>query len=234
MILLGSIENSGSIDADLDGISLSVSTITNSIQNSNSIVGGSDGIRIEDSTVNGITNSVGATIVGGTFSIFISNPVAPITITNAGLLGGEVQLNNGTLDLNGNSSRVDGVISGSATSTVNVNGEFSTEGGISVGTLAITSSGRLALNHAVTTPTAFNNAGTLAIADDTARTVTGDCTQTGGGILEIGATSDSSFGQLSVTGAADFSASDKLHVTIGAGESLAEGMSFRTWCRRAR
>ena len=219
-----SIENSGDINAVTNGISvLTSSEITGSIGNSGSINGGagSSGIRIEASGVGGVTNAAGASITGGTFSIFIASPTNPITIANAGLLDGFVQLADDTLNLNGDAARVAGVISGSAASTVNVNGGFSTEERIDVGTLSIATSGRLTLNHNVEVDNGVGNAGTLAIADGAARTVTGDFTQTGGGVLEIAATSSASFGQLIVTGAADFSASDRLHVAVGAGDSLA-------------
>ncbi len=85
------------------------SSVTGSITNSGTVTGNLTGIRIDDSGVGGITNQAGGTITGATFFIQINNPDAPITITNAGFLDGEVQLNNGTLDLNGSSSRVDGV-----------------------------------------------------------------------------------------------------------------------------
>ena len=221
-MVTGDITNAGTIDGGNEGIYVEAgAAISGSIANADIIDGGTHGIRLEDSGVGGITNAAGASITGGVFSVFIANPNAPVTIANAGFLDGEVQLNNGTLNLNGSSSRVDGVISGLATSTVNVNGDFTTEDTISVGTLAIATSGRLTLNHDVTLATGFNNTGTVAIADGATRTVTGDYTQTGNGTLEIGASSTASFGKLVVSGVADFSASDKVHVNVGAANSFA-------------
>lgn len=222
--LTGNLVNAGTIDADGDGIFVDTSsTITGSIQNSGSITGGTNGIHVDDSGVDGITNAAGATITGGTFSILIAGPDAPITVTNAGTLVGEVQLNDGTLELNGSSARVDGVISGLASSTVNVNGAFTTEGDVDVGTLNVASSAELTLDNDIDVDSGFTNAGTVAIADGATRTVTGDYTQTGNGTLQIGATSDSSFGKLVTTGTVDLSAADALHVIVGAGASLATG-----------
>ena len=134
-----------------------------------------------------------------------------------------MQLNDGTLDLNGSAARVDGVISGISSSTVNVNGDFTTEGAIDVGTLAVASTGQLTLDDDVDVDSAFSNAGRVAIADGATRTVTGDYAQTGSGTLQIGATSDSSFGKLVVSGTADLSASDALHVAVGSGQSFTPG-----------
>jgi len=218
----GGITNSGTITST-DGIVISfTTTVTGSVNNSGIITASDVGVLVTNGSADGIVNQAGGIITGGSNSIEIVSATAPVTVTNAGLLDGNVQLEDGTLNLNGASARVDGTINGVGSSTVNVNGDFTTEGTLSVGTLAVAAAGELTLDNNVTA-SSFTNAGTVAIADGATRTVTGDYSQTGSGLLQIGATSDSSFGKLSVSGTADFSASDALHVTVGAGDSLANG-----------
>ena len=238
----GSISNSGTITAGSgDGILISEDSTTGSISNSGTITASDSGIVISESATGSITNSgtidadaVGidldtvtssggvsnrGTLKGAIAALRITNPVTQLTIDNAGTLDGDVVLANAQLDLTDDAARVIGNVTGVAGSAVSVEADFTSEGSFNVGTFSVGSDHRLDLAHAVTATT-FANSGTVAIGEN-AVTLTTDYTQASGAGLEIGASSDSSFGRLTVSGSADFSASNALHVVVGNGSSLA-------------
>ena len=145
------------------------------------------------------------------------------SVDNAATITGTVGLNNGTLNLLGGSARVNGAVSGTASSTVSVQSDFTTENTFNVGTFQVTSGNTLTMSHNITAQTAFNNAGTVGVATGTSRTITGDYTQQAGGDFEIGATSNSNYGQLTVSGTADLSADNSISVDVAGGNTLSAG-----------
>lgn len=173
----------------------------------------------------GISNSgtIGSAGVGPQYAIKILNPAATIIIDNAGRLNGKVELANSTLNLNGPSSQVTGAVTGGATSTVNVNGTFWTADTFSVGTFAVNSGGTFNMMHDVTTVHGVTNAGTLSVPEGSTVNIAGNYTQTATGMLETGASSAASYGQLNVTGTADISANNKIHVVVTPGDTLVRG-----------
>ena len=64
---------------------------------------------------------------------------------------------------------------------------------------------------------------TIAIQSEATSTATGAYNQSAGGVLEIGASNPSSYGQLAVSGTGDFSASSVLHVSVDANHHFAKG-----------
>ena len=65
--------------------------------------------------------------------------------------------------------------------------------------------------------------GTLRIADDDRLSLGGDYNQTADGTLQIGASSSTSYGQLSVAGTADFAANSEINVDVATVNTLANG-----------
>jgi len=130
--------------------------------------------------------------------------------------------NAGSLHLNAG-ARVIGAITGSG--DIQVNTDFTTEGSVNAGLIAIATAKALTAQHPVTA-TAFTNAGTLNIA--AGQTVSADSyTQLAGGVLKVGASNTANPGTLEVTGIADFSASGAIAVNVGAGDTLAENDVLR-------
>ncbi|WP_239090220.1 autotransporter outer membrane beta-barrel domain-containing protein [Marinomonas ostreistagni] len=65
--------------------------------------------------------------------------------------------------------------------------------------------------------------GTLRIADGNTLSLGGDYSQTVDGILQIGASSSASYGQLNVAGTADFAADSKIDIDVATVNTLANG-----------
>ena len=150
-------------------------------------------------------------------------PTTKIVVANSGLLDGGVVLHNNTLNLNGTAGRITGAVTGDPGSTVNVNGTFTTEDTFSVDAFTIASGGVFNMAHGVTAASGVSNGGTLSVAAGDTVTITGDYTQTAGGIFQTGAASLASYGKLVVTGTANLSASNTVDVKVSAGDTLANG-----------
>ena len=206
---------------NIEGISIQNSTVSGDIINAGVISGVNNGIYIGSSTVGEIINS--GTIHGDDYAIKIMAPVNPIIITNTGILEGMVELADGTLNLNGPSGSITGAVTGVVGSTVNVNGTFTTENTFAVDAFNIASGGIFNMAHGVTATSGVSNGGTLSVAAGDTATITGDYTQTANGIFQTGASSLANYGKLVVTGTADLTASNKIDVKVGAGDTLANG-----------
>ncbi|MFA7346913.1 MAG: autotransporter domain-containing protein [Desulfurivibrionaceae bacterium] len=222
----GSITNSGTISGAQIGIFVrNNTTVDGGIVNNagGTIQGVTTGIRVQSSSTvtGGITNN--GTIQGGTYAIYVNNPMAPVAITNTGTLDGAVELADGTLNLNGLTGRVTGAVTGAAGSTVNVNGTFTTENTFSVDGFNIGAAGIFNMAHGVTATSGVTNGGTLSVAAGNTATITGNYTQTANGVFQTGASSLTNYGKLVVTGTADLSASNKVDVKVSAGDTLANG-----------
>ena len=203
------IVNNGTITGANAGVLVvSFNTVNGSIINQagKTITGGTDGIFIDDSSVvnGGIQNH--GTITGGTHGIFVS---ADSTVNSINLFGG---------------SRVVGAID-AVNSTVNIVGDFTSEGTMSVNALNVNASSIFTMANTLTVQNAVTNAGTLAVGT-AARTIAGDYTQSTGGILKVGVQSAVTYGQLAVAGTADLTQSGSINVDVVNGASIVVGNVF--------
>ena len=164
-----------------------------------------------------IAPAAGVTISGATSNIF----------TSVGALDGAVVLpDTAILNLNGTAGSIVGAVTGGADSTVNVNGTFTTGNIFSVGTFNVANGGLLNMAHDVTTATSFTNAGTLAVAEGVTATISGDYTQASTGIFQIGASSNSIYGKLVVSGTATLPADAMIDVNVNSVNTLANGQTL--------
>ena len=113
-------------------------------------------------TMTSLTNEATGKIEGDLFAGSVG------TVTNKGLIDGEVTLGSGsTLNIEGTSARMTGAVTGSA-STVNVKGTFATENTFDVEVFNIATGGTLTLEHKIITGSeSFHNDGTLIVAAGT-------------------------------------------------------------------
>jgi hypothetical protein len=145
--------------------------------------------------------------------------VEPVTINNAGIIEGDVNLGDSVLNMQGQSSAVNGRISGVTGSGININGLFTSGGTIGVDQITINNGGNFTPLHTITS--AVQNDGVLTIAAGNRAQISGSYTQNANGVLAIGANSSADYGQLAVIGNADFSAGKQLTVNVGGNQSLA-------------
>jgi len=227
-VTVGSITNTNAISGSTSGIELLTSAnVTGDINNSGTITGGTYGIRITGGS--SVARIVNTGTIKGTTAVELNGGLGTkINVINSSLLDGAVILGDNILNINGTSSRITGLVTGTAGSTINVNGTFTTEADFTntgTTTFNIANTGRLNLNDGVNiTTSTLSNEGTLAIVDGNATTITGGYTQATGGVLEVGVSSRSSYGALSVTGAADFTASGAIDLKVSANETLSKGV----------
>lgn len=232
------------------GIDVSYSTITGGITNSGTIAGSTLGIRVADSTIDGsivnaadgLITGVGAGIVvesnaviggiqnagiiyGGEGSVYLDNSTSAFVVDNTGTLDGYVGLGINTLNLNGQSSRVIGTTDGDSTSTVNVNGTFTSEGRFRVGTFNVASTGVFNQEHGVTVSGGVSNNGVWNVGDSS-RTITGDYEQSSSGTLRLSLADASTYGSLHVTGNAAVANSAKVFVNVIGSPTLVNGSTI--------
>jgi hypothetical protein len=143
----------------------------------------------------------------------------PVTINNAGIIEGDVNLGDSVLNMQGQSSAVNGRISGVTGSSININGLFTSGGSIGVDRITINNGGNFTPLHTITS--AVQNDGVFTIAAGNRAQISGSYTQNANGVLAIGANSSADYGQLVVTGNADFSAGKQLTVNVGGNQSFA-------------
>jgi uncharacterized protein with beta-barrel porin domain len=206
----GKIENSGTITSGQSGISVASSSIVSgSISNSGTITSSQNGISVTNSsTVNGdISNS--GTIQGDTNAIFIDSSS---NVDNINILGQQARIIGAVEAVN-----TDVNITSGAT--------FTSEGTFDVNQFNIASNAVFNMANAITVQNGIHNAGTLAIGNST-QTINGDYTQDSGGILQVGVSSPTNYGQLQVTGAVDMSQSGNINVQVASNTSLHAGDTF--------
>lgn len=224
----GTISNSGIITGNTTGINIASTTgnlatrINENIINSGTITGGTNGINISsNATINGnITNSGK---ISGNTGIRVTGSSTTLSggITNSGTIQGDVvaididpfsMMN--TIDILGQSARIIGTVNAS-NATVNItNGTtFTSEGLYSVATFNIATNAVLNMNNSIHTLNGVNNAGKLVVADSV-QTITGNYTQNAGGRLQTNISSTTDYGQLAITGTADFSSSGDIYVQV--------------------
>nr|WP_238379989.1 autotransporter outer membrane beta-barrel domain-containing protein [Janthinobacterium sp. Marseille] len=204
-LITDGIVNSGTISGPLAGIF-----------NTGTIYSNTDGYAIDNR---------GGLILGG--------------IANQGTLDGNVALNTAALVLSGTTARVTGDISGAAASSITINNSFTAEAAANVGTITVNNAATLNFltNQNWSGSNAFSNNGSVVIG--TAATpgvtlTTANYTQSATGLLQIGASSDSNYGKLLVTGIANFTPDARINVdvatvnTLGINQVLARVISAGT------
>lgn len=218
---IGTLTNSSGamISGAGDAIRLQTGSV-GTIINQGTIQGGSRGIATGDVPItNGIDNSgtiTGGTIAGVDYSLQLGNAAGAFTVTNSGTLNGDVSLGINRLDLNGNSAVVNGNVTGSAASLVNVNGTFTSGGTFNVGHFEIASGGVFNMQHDVTasSPSTFANNGTLAVNAGDTVTITGNYTQGAGAVYRTVISDDTTYGKLVVDGDATLASNAKIDVDV--------------------
>lgn len=146
-------------------------------------------------------------------------------ITNTGTLQGHVFVGFDTLNLRGTTAKVQGNVTGFGQVLVGTGEDaayFTTEGNISVsGGVSVTPNAVLALHDGARVGNSLVNNGKVFVDDGDMATVTGAYQQNG--VLSVGATSASNYGQLTVTGAATLSSTASFDVDVKTVNTLAIG-----------
>ena len=224
--IAGGITNSGIISGTGFGIQVSGSTIVGSIVNeaNGSIIGGGAGIIVDDSAALGGIENAGV-IYGAEGSMYLGNTISGFIVNNTGTLDGYVGLGINTLNLDGPSSRVIGTTFGDNTSTVNVNGTFTSEGRFRVGTFNVASTGVFNQNHGVTVTGGATNSGVWDVGTGHG-TITGDYAQSASGTLRFSLADASTYGSLNVTGVATVANASKVFVNVLGSPTLVNGSTI--------
>ncbi|GGK57373.1 autotransporter outer membrane beta-barrel domain-containing protein [Amphritea balenae] len=195
-----------------------ISSLTNS-----GIISGYDGDADSDASNDGsgiIIDSGGVittldnsgTIIGDDYAIYVSSGTLT-TLNNSGILNGDIDLDSSTTNLNiiGDNARIIGSTIGTDT-TVNINGNFSTEGSFDILTMNIDANGDLSLNHDIAGN--LTNNGALQISPNSINTINidGSLTQNSGATMFVDYDQNLSPGNegtnsdlLVITGSADIS-----------------------------
>jgi len=193
----------------------SSSTINGGINNSGTIAGGYAGIHLlSGTTVSGLIDS--STISGGQYAVLVDGTSSLPTI-----------------DISGSSARFIGDVSAQNSAvTVDAGAIFANDNAFNVNSFTVADGGTFNFGAGtssaggtagITVASGFTNAGTLAVADGVAAAITGNYTQSSTGVLQVGASSASSYGKLTVTGTASLPASAKLGVNVATANTLAVG-----------
>lgn len=197
------------------------------LSNSGLITDAQWGIRNSGQTLSTLDNLSGGTIYGG--DVGVNNTGTIGTITNNGVIsGGNYALyNTGSLGLITNSGTIIGNIYSSSTLSI-AGGDSSHYGTLSEGTITVgsgghgtldISSGYLWLQDAVAS-NVVNRAATLKLTNPIP--ISGNYTQSGGGLVIATSNNGSSYGYLTVSGTASIT---NTHITIS-GTGLTVGQTF--------
>jgi uncharacterized protein with beta-barrel porin domain len=230
---LGTLTNTGTIDgAGEFGITVASGGQVDTINNSGTI-SGLNGIH-NSGSIAVVSNQAGGTI-SGNYAILDSGTIG--TISNSGVIMGTlgaISISAGGIGTIGNSGLIAGNIINSGTQALTINGgsngAIGTLTGFATGTAGtITSTlsnltfatGSLLLNDDINVGSfnVLNSGATLRL--NNARTITGNYSQTGGGLV-IGVASSSSYGRLSVSNNATIAGTS---ITIS-GSSLTTGQTY--------
>ncbi len=227
-VSINNIINNGDISSNSTGIFV-VNGRINQITNNGNIsgVGVTSGFGIhldEVSRISIITNEVNGVIKGSTAAISVEK-AGDIIINNSGLLDGGVILKDNTLNINGLSARIAGLVNGLSGSNVNINGKFTSEKDFTgIENFNVLNGARIDLhNKAIFSITTLKNTGVVAVATGNRANIIGNYTQLSNGVLEVGATSRTKYGALNVTGIADLTDSASFNVNVSADETLNTG-----------
>jgi outer membrane autotransporter protein len=241
----GSINNSGTIKGDsAQGIGIGIrvgvvgdgnENIVGGISNSGLIVGvgstGGYGIRVDTGAISGGIINTG-TIAGASGALFAHN--TSITLTNSGVLDGEILVGgNSVLNISGGS-----LINGNATSSgvnsvvhvaglTNVSG-YKTADFIGFDSFSVDNGGTLSFadGDILKPGTTIDSNGSIEVLTNSVGTIDNNYSQSSLGVLEIDLTSITNHGQLVVNGNASFSAGAGIYIDTQAGSNLIIGETF--------
>lgn len=237
-VVNGNLINAGSVTASQAGASgllIDNSTVHGAVNNAGTLSGAAAGISVTATGVidQGIFNT-GTISAGsaGADALNLANTASAFTVTNQGVLNGNVQLGINRLDLMGTGT-VNGNVVGAAGSIVNIgttdqaratpfvaSGNFSglSQFNISAGSQLDSTNG-LSIGAATLT-----NRGVISIAAGHTINLTGDYVQATGGLLRTGLSDAQTYGKLHVSGNVDLSASSKIDVDVINSPVLATGV----------
>lgn len=200
------------------------------VTNSGRVAGGSGfALGVYNPGTIGVLENSGVIEAGTGQTLAIQSPGTLNTFNNSGEILGGIETSNTTINLSGSSARITGAVTNTG-GTVNVRAgaEFTTENTISTGRLVIESGARMqvgASGHGLTVTDlaadAMLNAGTLAVAEGVTANVNGNYTQSG--TLRVGASSNSSYGRVNVTGDARLTSTARFAVDVNTSQTLAAG-----------
>lgn len=203
-------------------------TIVGSIHNSGQIVGSSSAIEVASNGV--ITGQISNSgTLRGANALNLTNTASGFVINNTGVIDGNIFLGINTLNLNAVSNTVNGVISGSSTSSVTLSGALISSGTIDVGRFQIQSGANFTMANAMTisgSGQALNNSGTLAITAESSQTLTGNYSQASGAVFQTGVAGASSYGQLRVNGNAIISDGAQVNVNVVGSPSISSNTTM--------
>lgn len=230
---IGTIENNGKITANTFGIYASTSNTTSigTIANNGEISGASYGILISTYSQSLETNIINKGLLSGTnFALYLqsdsnSSSAANITLTNSGVVAGDIYTNNSEpLKINGGTTTM-----GELTGLNGIGTITSTRSNVEFGT------GSLLLNDNVVASTVVNNAASLQVNNSI--TVAGDYHQKAAATLISGISdlaisrtdliAETGYGRLNVTGNATIDQGSSVNlVRTGNTYKFAEGQRF--------
>lgn len=216
------------------GVVISAVTLSGGIVNSGTILGSMVGIGVVErrdrteisgsSTISGgLTNS--GTISGGLAAIYdLGGALGSIAITgNSARLIGDVYAPRDDVTIKAGSSFAN-------TNAFNVKSFAIEEGasfnlGESHSTFAFVGASTvrepsISINNGIKVSSGFTNAGTLLIAEGVTGTITGDYSQASAGSLQIGASSDTNYGKLVVSGTASLPDAARVKVDVNSVNTL--------------
>jgi outer membrane autotransporter protein len=228
---IASLVNAGFIEGTTaSGIYNGSSGTIASLVNTGLVQGGSSDAGVyNEGTVGSLENA--GTINGGSYSIRNTGVITD-GITNTGTLVGNADIGSATLTLQGTLASVQGDVFGSGSVLVGGSSsatKFTTEGNISVsGGITVDNTGTLTISNGDQLGDRLVNQGRVFIDSSSNVSVSGQRgTVTGSylqeGVLAIGATSASNYGQLTVTGAATLSPTASFDVDVKSINTLAVG-----------
>jgi uncharacterized protein with beta-barrel porin domain len=232
-IINGDLANSGAILAGNNAIHISnASTLSGTVSNSGLVSGGNRGLWINSATsVNSISNT--GTIRGANTGIAVtSTSTVSGGITNSGIIQGNIRAINvdvasnvSHIDILGQHARVIGAVD-AVNSDFNIasGAVFASEGAFNVKSLNVAADAVFSLANSITAQNGVTNAGTLAIGN-TMRTITSSngYVQSAGGILQLGITNATNYGQLIANSTVDLAQSGNINVQIAANTTLHAG-----------
>ena len=224
------LNNSGTIASGSDGIYINIGAIINTLTNSGTIEGDYSGISSYGNDTIHMLNNTG-TIEGRFHAIYIDEGTLT-TLNNSGSLIGLVETRNTEINLSGTSARIVGRVQNPGGSINLLSGaDFTTEGRFEAATFSILENATLHIGstaHRVQVSSgdaaAFRNAGTLHVAEGRVADVRGNYTQSGA--LRIGASSNISYGRLTVTGNAVLTSSATIAVDVNTSNTLANNQTL--------
>lgn len=205
------INNEGSILSNSGG-GIDIADGSTVIFNSGTIAGDFGGIRAFNTGV--ITSLTNTGEISGPDAISAAGGGTINLINNSGIINGNVIMGAATLNLTGIEAVINGDVTGSLGSVVNLAGMYTTGGAFNtVETFNVDTGSRLYVVHAMDVDT-FNNNGLLRIEPTYTAVITGDYNQGSTGILNVTASDDTTYSVMQVNGTATLPSNAKIAVDV--------------------